>query len=299
MITFSANRPTRYAHNHDAPPRGMERKVRRFDLSSARVLARSWHAWSAGAVSLCWMAIFVLAFAAPRLWAQGDEHPVRWSLKVKNSGVKPGARVVALVTAKISPGWHVYSITQPRGGPVATTITVPENPSFRLVAPITGPKPDKAFDPNFQMETELYEDSAVFKLPLLVKSNAPPNSTLRVGVYFQTCNAHLCLPPARQRLSAAVHVFPATWFPQPNGKQVFEKTGSSVHLVEEFTWRVQGMMESQPADSTANRSADCDESDGGTIFTSSAGPLVEARRRTWISLCGKSADREAVSCIAV
>ncbi len=151
----------------------------------------------------------LLFLAAPAISAHATENPVQWSLTVKNSRVKRGGRIVALVTARIAPGWHVYSITQPPGGPVATVITVPDDPAFSLAAPITGPKPDKEFDPNFRMETETYEDSAVFKLPLLVKSDAPPNSTLHVGVYFQTCDAHQCLPPARLSLSASVHVLSA------------------------------------------------------------------------------------------
>jgi thiol:disulfide interchange protein len=164
-------------------------------------------------VSCRWLKFCSLTFAACLalegtgcLWAQDDPHPVKWTLEVKNHSLRPGQRFTAAVVATISSGWHVYSITQPRGGPIATMITVPENPSFALVAPITGPEPEKNFDPNFQMETEMYQDSARFKLPLSVKRNAPEHSQLQVGVFFQTCNDHLCLPPSRVRLTALVTV---------------------------------------------------------------------------------------------
>jgi thiol:disulfide interchange protein DsbD len=160
-----------------------------------------------------WFKFYTLAFAAclalegaGSLWAQDDPHPVKWTLAVKNQSLKPGERFTAEAVATIASGWHVYSITQPRGGPIATAIIVPENPSFVLVAPITGPQPEKNFDPNFQMETEMYTDSARFKLPLLVKPKAPARSQLQVGILFQTCNDHLCLPPTRLQLSASVRV---------------------------------------------------------------------------------------------
>ena len=41
---------------------------------------------------------------------------------------------------------------------------------------------------------------------------------------------------------AGVNAFPTAWFVGPDGKRVFESHGSA-HLVEEFTWRVEGMME--------------------------------------------------------
>jgi thiol:disulfide interchange protein DsbD len=140
------------------------------------------------------------------MWAQDDEHPVQWSVKVKEAKLKPGEHFVAEAVATIASGWHVYSITQAPGGPIPAALSVPENPAAKLTAPISGPTPEKTFDPNFQMETEMYEDSASFKLPLVVKANAPAGVKLPVDVFFQTCNDHLCLPPARLHLSAALTI---------------------------------------------------------------------------------------------
>ena len=44
-------------------------------------------------------------------------------------------------------------------------------------------------------------------------------------------------------VKGGVSGFPTTWFLGPDGKRIFEKTGSSRHLLEEFTWRVEGMTE--------------------------------------------------------
>ncbi len=50
-----------------------------------------------------------------------DEDPLtlsaQFSLKQDQSGV-------LTVTAKLSPGWHIYSVTQPSGGPIKTSFKV-------------------------------------------------------------------------------------------------------------------------------------------------------------------------------
>jgi len=167
---------------------------------------RSFRANLSGRVLLGFLLLGMLSFSALPAAAQGDDNPVQWSVKVKNAQLKPGEHFVAEVSATIGSGWHVYSISQAPGGPIPTAISVPQNPAASLTSPITGPKPEKVFDPNFQMETEFYEDSASFKLPLVVKPNASAEAKLPVDVYYQTCNDHTCLPPTRLHLTAALKI---------------------------------------------------------------------------------------------
>ena len=53
---------------------------------------------------------------------------------------------------------------------------------------------------------------------------------------------------------AGVSGFPTTWFLGPDGRKMFEKVGGSKHLLEEFTWRVEAMMEIQNAAGTVKKS---------------------------------------------
>ena len=48
---------------------------------------------------------------------QTGPDPVQWSLALKQASVKPGGTVLATLTATIQPGWHMYSMTTPLGGP--------------------------------------------------------------------------------------------------------------------------------------------------------------------------------------
>lgn len=135
--------------------------------------------------------------------AQTPSEVVKWHASLPAPGlVKRGGKVTAKLKAKIEPGWHVYSISQPPGGPTPTVISVPKGQRLRQVGPVTGPMPHSVYDPNFQMRTEFYRDSALFKIPL----RATPKAALgagkaTIGVLFQACNDRICLPPSTVHVS--------------------------------------------------------------------------------------------------
>ncbi len=152
------------------------------------------------------LGLFV-AGITPRTAAQG-ENPIAWSLaSPRDLKVKPGAQFEIVLTATIDEGWHLYSTTQPTGGPTPTRITLPPGQPFTLAAAPAGPEPKREHDPNFGMETEFYESSAVFSLPIQVASTAPAGrQRVEVHVRFQTCNDRLCLPPKTDKLAVEVAV---------------------------------------------------------------------------------------------
>ena len=122
--------------------------------------------------------------------ARAAENPVKWTIA---EGRRSHDIVNARVVAKIDDGWHLYSISQPPGGPIPTRIWIPEDQPFKQSGNLRGPKPDKMFDPAFNMDVELYEGSAEFQLP--VKPAANGKQTLHVKASYQTCSDTLCLPP--------------------------------------------------------------------------------------------------------
>jgi thiol:disulfide interchange protein len=132
-------------------------------------------------------------------FGQRPEEVVKWSGHI----AKSAGHTEAVLTGKISPGWHVYSITQPPGGPNAASVSVPAGQAFHIQGPITGTQPRSAFDPNFQMKTEFYESSVTLKVPLATESEANAQN-IRINVRFQTCNDRLCLPPKTVRLDLPV-----------------------------------------------------------------------------------------------
>jgi DsbC/DsbD-like thiol-disulfide interchange protein len=156
---------------------------------------------------------FLLTFL-PLAKAQTPSQVVNWKASLNSSApLKHGEKITAQLQATIRDGWHVYSISQPPGGPSPTIIGVPDGLPLSQAGTIIGPLPLEAYDPNFDMKTEFYERSAAFKVPLEVTPKAKPGSgNITIKVRFQTCNDRLCLPPSKIEVPLAFRV--ATSSPQ-------------------------------------------------------------------------------------
>ena len=132
--------------------------------------------------------------------------PVQWSLAFDPQSARPGRRVVGLLKAEIEPGWHLYSPTTPAGGPIPTKIEMAESPSVASWK-LFQPKPNRRMDDNFQLETETYEDEAVFQFDILLAEDAALGSRdLEAKVRFQVCDDRLCLPPVRKTATATLSI---------------------------------------------------------------------------------------------
>lgn len=138
------------------------------------------------------------------------QNPVSWSLGVTKP-VKAGAKLDARLSADISGGWHLYSLTQPAGGPNATHITVTSEPMFKLAGTIKAPPPKTKFDENFGINTESYAGSVTFIIPLQADAEAQTGKqALAVSVRFQVCNETTCLPPRAVKVETFVEIAAAS-----------------------------------------------------------------------------------------
>ena len=130
------------------------------------------------------------------------QNPAKWSLEssVKDKEIKSGETFEAKLSAEIESGWHLYALEQPKGGPIATTIKLPEETDFSLGGKVTSEKPITEFDPNFEIDTKFFKDSAEFIVPLKAEKDAKGDG-LAVNVRYQLCNDRLCLPPKTVKVS--------------------------------------------------------------------------------------------------
>ena len=139
----------------------------------------------------------------------GAEDPVQWTLTFEAKSAPPGSHVLAKFAAKIEPGWHLYSLTTPKGGPIPTTSSLLDNPmvaGFKILQP----KPERKLDPNFQIDTETFANEVVLLYDVELKKDAAAGpAEITAQVRYQCCNDRLCLPPKRKSASATITIDPA------------------------------------------------------------------------------------------
>jgi len=139
--------------------------------------------------------------------AFGAENPVVWTVSPPAHLAAAGTTIRVKLTAAIQPGWHLYALDQPPGGPNRTEIWVGEDQPFESAGEVKAPKPHVIFDPNFSMQVGLYTGRTEFQVPVKVAAGtAAGRHALTIDARFQSCNDRLCLPPRTITAAADVEV---------------------------------------------------------------------------------------------
>ncbi len=124
-----------------------------------------------------------------------------WSQPAENDIASVSARFTAsdlFITAAIKPGWHIYSITQPPGGPLATKIKLAPSDAFRVVGDFqAGTPPDKKREEVFDnLIVESHYERITWHAPIELSPGIDPAALQIEGVLtVQPCDANTCLPP--------------------------------------------------------------------------------------------------------
>src|SRR5258706_6159843 len=133
--------------------------------------------------------------------------PVKWSLTVDPAAAAPGSKVLAHLTAAIEPGWHLYALSTPPPSP-SSKIQLPENSIADSLTVHYG-EPKKAFDKNFDIETQTYEQKAEFLLEMTLKGDLPAGpAELAALLRDNVCDATRCLPPRNYTATAPLTIDP-------------------------------------------------------------------------------------------
>jgi thiol:disulfide interchange protein DsbD len=121
-------------------------------------------------------------------FGQSDD-PVTWEF-----GAKPatGMEFVLILSATLSPGWHLYSQHLEEGGPLPTRITFHPGNGF---APAGETReegtPVQFFDSIYEMNITWYADSVSFRQNIRLSK---PAATVTGTIEYMTCNEHRCIP---------------------------------------------------------------------------------------------------------
>ena len=95
--------------------------------------------------------------------------PIQWTLTSDVTKAPAGSSVPLHLKATFQEGWHLYSLTTPKGGPIPTTAELAENPAVKS-AKLYQPPPNRQFDKNFNLDTETFEKQV--DLPLTADSSS-------------------------------------------------------------------------------------------------------------------------------
>ncbi len=135
--------------------------------------------------------------------------PVHWSARPPAGPLQAGARFEIKIDAAIDGNWHMYSTTQPPGGPIATRFTLLSGEPFEIDGTVRQSPPKSEFDPNFNIQTEVFSGSAQFWIPLRVAASAKPGDyEVRIQAYYQVCDDRSCLPPRGVPVPVTIRIIP-------------------------------------------------------------------------------------------
>jgi suppressor for copper-sensitivity B len=105
-----------------------------------------------------------------------------------------------LITAKIAKGRHTYSLTQPPGGPLPTTIELQPSPSFRQVSAFRSQPAPKAHVEDLgagtSVKVEEHEGQVTWYAPIELTAGVDPKTLeIRGSIHMQVCETHgICEP---------------------------------------------------------------------------------------------------------
>ncbi|WP_165219425.1 protein-disulfide reductase DsbD family protein [Aquisphaera insulae] len=161
-------------------------------------------------------ATVALAADEPLRPAQKDSSPrarpkdATLTLSVEPAEAKPGETVTLKVTAKLKPGWHIYTYAkkQPDGdGPRNTLLELFDPAGLKVVGSWKASKEAESHaEPAFENKAfSYYEDEVTWSIPLEVPADAGPGKKeIRLQASYMICNSQNCSFPGRWTLPPAL-----------------------------------------------------------------------------------------------
>ena len=164
--------------------------------------------------------------------------PALWSIELDRLKVHVREGFVARIRVEIAKGYHLYSPTQPEGGPLPTRISAMPGLSVDSVAP--WPTPIRIFDPKFGMETEWHAGRVLFDVSVEAEDTLTEgNQEVVFKVEYQLCDEQTCLRPVTQELRATVLVGTAKQVATVDARSATNTSGQAAEATPSSEKRLQ------------------------------------------------------------
>ena len=146
--------------------------------------------------------------AAPEIEIDVDEptneQPFAAAAAVTPAEVRPGETVTFVIRAKTAADWHIYTVDQPSGVAIQTTLdmNLPEGVTDEGEWTIPVAEPYKADEPTF-----VYHGDFLFHRKLRIADDAAPGPLeVKCDFGYQACTSEMCLPPTTTELTAKLEI---------------------------------------------------------------------------------------------
>ena len=150
------------------------------------------------------LVLFILILTAASAQSQILD-PVKWSFSAEKVSEQEATLVF---TAKIDKGWHVYSQQEVEDGPIPTSFKFTASKSYSLIGKTSEePKPETAFDKNFNKQISWHENLAIFKQKIKIVN---PGFAVEGILEYMVCNDQKCLPPTEVSFKIPIQAVAAT-----------------------------------------------------------------------------------------
>lgn len=117
------------------------------------------------------------------------ENPTKWSYSQKSLG---NNEYELVFKAQIEPGWHIYSMYTPAGGPMATTMALEEaGKGVELLGQATENEPKKEHDDVFGVDVWSFDNEYVITQKVKVTDQAV--ASIKGTLEFQVCREGQCV----------------------------------------------------------------------------------------------------------
>ncbi len=143
--------------------------------------------------------VFSQRVPAPVRWSAGSTMPVL---------VHAGTMFTVDIHAAIDPGWHLYALQEPNGGPMPTEIALSKGDRVELLR-VGQSHPRDSIDTQFQLRTMYFEQAAKFTLHMRAEPVKDTfDTTLHALIRYQACNDRQCLPPQEASIIVPYRIRP-------------------------------------------------------------------------------------------
>ena len=129
---------------------------------------------------------------------------VKWTAKLAQTDPRAGEGTQIVLTANIAKTWHIYSLTQPDGGPTRTTLKILSG-AVKAVGNPVQPTPHKEKDSILKIDLESFDGTVAFGIPVTIDKSAKGKQAVKLQVRFMAC-ASSCIPAAKEEVEITFNV---------------------------------------------------------------------------------------------